>query len=378
MRKPTFPLRSTREGRASFTQAKLAKPDPWPTSSISVVDLTALRNRDELEVIVASVLFDLIGPTKLILWRIARHGGELRLQRRVQLTQGHVAVSDMLVDPSGLPALDSRAELRACYESRAPLRVAACRNSRHGQVFPVASEREIVGFLEVYHRAALSEDQVRLVCGLLRIYRNYLRVLDYGECDELTELLNRKAFDDYFATLVMPQTRLPEALAQPKRLGKRRAASADQHPWLAVADIDHFKRINDRFGHLYGDEVLVLMARLMRSSFRDTDRIFRFGGEEFVVVLGNTEGDFAEQTLERFRSTVEAFDFPQVGRVTISIGHTGINAGDVGSNAFGRADEALNITKQRGRNQLQCHEHLAAQSVFQAKALIEAAEIEMF
>jgi diguanylate cyclase (GGDEF)-like protein len=344
----------------------------------SVVDLTARRNRDELKFIVASVLFDLISPTKLTLWRTLRHGGAVKLQRRAQLTQGRVAVSDALVDPAELPSLDSRAELRACYDSGAPLRIESGRGGRHGQVFPVSSEREVVGFLDVYHRAPLLDDQARLVSGMLRIYRNYLRVLDYGECDELTGLLNRKTFDDYFATLTWPQTAAADAIVQARRLGKRRPPSADQRPWLAVADIDHFKSINDRFGHLYGDEVLVLMARLMRSCFRDTDRVFRFGGEEFVVILGNTEMEFAAHALERFRATVEAFEFPQVGRVTISIGYTCIVAGDVGSNAFGRADEALYIAKERGRNQLQSYENLAAQSAFQSKTPIAAAEIEMF
>ena len=55
--------------------------------------------------------------------------------------------------------------------------------------------------------------------------------------------------------------------------------------WLAVVDIDHFKQVNDRFGHLYGDEVLILVANILRSSFRSHDRIFRFGGEELGVLL---------------------------------------------------------------------------------------------
>jgi diguanylate cyclase (GGDEF)-like protein len=343
----------------------------------SVVDLTARRNRDELEFIVASVLFEQISPAKLTLWRILRHAGELKLQRRAKLTRGRLAVDDTFVDPSELPLLDSRPELRSCHDNRTPLRVEGCKDGAYGQIFPITSDRDIVGFLEVYHPLPLDEEQVRLVSGLLRIYRNYMRVLDYGECDELTGLLNRKTFDDYFGTLIGQQARPDEAAFQQRRLGKRRPPTVDQHAWLAVADIDHFKSINDRFGHLYGDEVLVLMARLMRSSFRDTDRIFRFGGEEFVVVLGNTEAEFAEQALERFRATVEAFEFPQVGRVTISIGYTCILAGDVGSNAFGRADEALYIAKQRGRNQVQWHESLTAQSVFQSKQQA-GAEIELF
>ena len=72
--------------------------------------------------------------------------------------------------------------------------------------------------------------------------------------------------------------------------------------WLAVVDIDHFKLVNDRFGHLYGDEVLILVANILRSSFRNQDRIFRFGGEEFVVLLRAATLENARQGFDRFRT----------------------------------------------------------------------------
>jgi diguanylate cyclase (GGDEF)-like protein len=144
-----------------------------------------------------------------------------------------------------------------------------------------------------------------------------------------------------------------------------------------VIDIDLFKRINDQFGHLYGDEVLVLLARLMLNSFREVDRLFRFGGEEFIIILRDTDACLAAALMEDFRTAVEAFRFPQVGRVTVSVGYTRIVAYDNSSDAFGRADQALYVAKQNGRNQVRSHETLIAENVLQAKDLAEDS-LELF
>ena len=232
-------------------------------------------------------------------------------------------------------------------------------------------------FLKCIITISCARDQERLIAGLLRVYRNHLRILDYSENDELTGLLNRKTFEDYFRQLVRAEAPGTGSSARVEPLDRRRACVELQQAWLAVIDIDLFKRINDTFGHLYGDEVLVLLARLMRRSFRESDRLFRSGGEEFVVVLEHMEADIAAKLLERFRATVEAFEFPQVGRVTVSIGYTGVRAGDNGSVAFGRADEALYIAKRQGRNQVLCHETLIENNILQAKASI-LEDVEMF
>jgi diguanylate cyclase (GGDEF)-like protein len=123
--------------------------------------------------------------------------------------------------------------------------------------------------------------------------------------------------------------------------------------------------------------VLILLARLMHSSFREKDRLFRCGGEEFVVILAPTEMEFAEAVLERFREAVEAFEFPQVGRVTVSIGVTQVLPGDNPLTAFGRADEALYVAKEQGRNRVLSYESLIAGGVLHDRTS-EAADIEMF
>lgn len=130
-----------------------------------------------------------------------------------------------------------------------------------------------------------------------------------------------------------------------------------------MIDIDHFKRVNDGFGHLIGDEVLVLVARIMRQCFRHYDRLYRFGGEEFVVLLrGGSEVD-AQVAFERFRSSVEQYVFPQVQHVTISLGYTEVRHHDTPSAAFSRADQAVYQAKHQGRNQVLCYEALVRTGV---------------
>jgi diguanylate cyclase (GGDEF)-like protein len=143
--------------------------------------------------------------------------------------------------------------------------------------------------------------------------------------------------------------------------------AADSY-WLAVLDIDFFKRVNDNYGHLIGDEVLLLMARLMRASFRFHDQLYRFGGEEFVILMRCTDEDDAAGALERFRLTVEANAFPQVGTITVSMGFTALRADDTPGGAFDRADKAVYFAKESGRNQVRSYELLVA-----AGALVEDA-----
>ena len=136
-------------------------------------------------------------------------------------------------------------------------------------------------------------------------------------------------------------------------LERREAGQAVAQPcWLGVVDIDHFKKINDNFGHLFGDEVLLRVADLMRQTFRSNDKLFRFGGEEFVVMLRNVAEDHVHNIFTRFRLAVERHDFPQVGRVACSVGFARIDPRLSPADLLGRADEALYYSKRNGRNQV--------------------------
>jgi diguanylate cyclase (GGDEF)-like protein len=196
-------------------------------------------------------------------------------------------------------------------------------------------------------------------------------MLDYSDCDDLTGLLNRRTFDETFKR-VAARLPAPQFHGAPEQ-----DRAAPRGSFICVVDIDNFKRVNDQFGHPYGDEVIVLLARLMTKLVDDAQFIFRFGGEEFVIILVNHTADEARATLERLRVTVENFAFPQVGRVTISSGMTAIRSGDAGANAFGRADQALYYSKRNGRNQFHSFEELVETGKIDVPPNVDH-EIEMF
>ena len=201
-------------------------------------------------------------------------------------------------------------------------------------------------------------DHAETILCLTRIYGNQIRLLDYSELDTLTRLLNRKTFDETFDRLLALPSADEAAQANDER---RHHADSGEPAWLCVIDIDHFKRINDSFGHLFGDEVLLRMGELMRKTFRGGDRLFRFGGEEFVVILNAADEPLAAASFNRFRLSVERHEFPQVGKVTCSVGFTRVTDRDVPTDVVGRADEALYYAKENGRNQVWCYERLVAE-----------------
>lgn len=228
-------------------------------------------------------------------------------------------------------------------------------------VYPIIGQRSIVGLLEMISDAH-SDIDTQLISALLKVYSNYLTILDESETDTLTGLLNRRTFDNNIEKIIAEHSTSDDTLATSRPLHLARRAESDELPhWLAVMDIDHFKRVNDNFGHLYGDEVLLLLSNNMRRIFRQHDKLFRFGGEEFVVVLDRTSQENAKAVLERFRKAIEDYQFPQVGKVTISIGFVRLDNADVPSSIVGRADQALYYAKDNGRNQVCFYEDLVAE-----------------
>ena len=124
---------------------------------------------------------------------------------------------------------------------------------------------------------------------------------------------------------------------------------------LVVLDVDHFKSINDRFGHLAGDKVLRLIALQLSRRLRKTDYIGRFGGEEFVVLMPGTTLEQGAIALEELRAGIEGSPFHfknEPVRVTISIGYTQFCKGDTLDTVFERADKAMYSAKDQGRNQV--------------------------
>ena len=332
-----------------------------------LAELTGYRDRDVLDVTLVGALRDMLRPGCVAIYRSVGDGASARwLTRARQRAEDPAASADPLwAELESLPLLSDYPLRVACMRRgeitwRVPV-PGGSGSTAAMAIFPVSNEREVVGVLEIETAHALSPEHVRLVSGILRVYRNFQGLLDYSERDTLTGLLNRKTFDDTFM-------RSAAALKNSNddgfgELSDRRTTAAS-HAWLAVIDIDHFKKVNDSFGHLIGDEVLLLLSRLMRTCFRTHDQLYRFGGEEFVVLLRARAASDAAGAFERLRATVAAYAFPQAGHVTVSVGFSAVRASDTPSGAFERADKCVYHAKQTGRNRVSSHADLVAQGVF--------------
>jgi len=240
-------------------------------------------------------------------------------------------------------------------------------------IFPVTFASAVINLLVIYHHHENLLDK-NLILGFLHIYSNFIAVLNDNERDTLTGLLNRKTFDTLISELL---EKIDKNREPPKKSAERRELASDTCHWMGVLDIDHFKNINDSFGHLFGDEVLVIIAGIMGDSFRSHDLLFRYGGEEFVVVISQTTEKNAIMVFERFRKKLEAFAFPQVSQVTVSIGIAKILPDTHPSIVIEQADMALYYSKNNGRNRLSNYHELVKLGEISERS-VATGEVELF
>jgi diguanylate cyclase (GGDEF)-like protein len=137
--------------------------------------------------------------------------------------------------------------------------------------------------------------------------------------------------------------------------GQERRHRVPPNYWLGTVSVDHFDALSDKNGHVISEEVLLLVARIMNNTFRTYDRIYRFGGEQFAVLMHCPEEALVLAAFERFRANMEKFNFPQVGRVTACAGFTRITAEDSPITALARADAAVEHAQHHGHNKVFSH-----------------------
>lgn len=336
-----------------------------------VAQATSHRDRHELDREVARLLLGFLNAETVTLLRLVDDGSPQPMLRQVCLASSRTDVVPTEKDPPCWPLTD-KPEWQACMmkgeivrSQDAPQHVVT--------LVPIRGEHEVNGLLVIETGAALGKRETDLIAGILSIIRNHLALLDYGELDTLTGLLNRKTFERSFEK-VRRQDR--EQQLQPPTATDTQDPAQRESSWLALVDVDHFKSVNDGYGHLFGDEVLLLVSRLMKRSFRGADQLFRFGGEEFLVVLERTNEQGATIALERLRSAVAEYPFPQIGKVTVSAGFTRIVPSDVSTTCVERADEALYYAKKHGRNRVQNWEALEASGEVADKS--SRGDVELF
>ena len=332
--------------------------------------LTGSRDRELLDMTLVGALRDLLRPLQVTIYRST---GELGNER--WLTRARLHADDLVAtaDPDWIDTdtLPLRAADPARLDAFERQTVVVVTGPTERTLFPLETDHETLGVIEIESAAPLAERDRRLVLSILRIYRNFQGLLDYSERDTLTGLLNRKTFDDSFLRAAVDAHG-----ERPDSADGRRSAHARCGWWLGVIDIDHFKKVNDNHGHLIGDEVLLLLSRVMRNSFRCHDRLYRFGGEEFVVLVRCADADTATRVFERLRTNVERYAFPQVGCITVSVGLAELKPGDSPSSAFERADKAVYYAKEHGRNQVCEHAELVDRGELVDKA--NTGDVELF
>jgi diguanylate cyclase (GGDEF)-like protein len=187
-----------------------------------------------------------------------------------------------------------------------------------------------IGFFGNSMRKALHQRTIELKIANQRIE-------EFAQIDELTGVLNRRQI----------MKCLNEEMA--------RAQRSDIPCSVAIIDLDHFKRINDRFGHPAGDEVLRAFAISVFANIRNIDKLGRYGGEEFLLILPDTAKNQAVRTLDRLRSIVSDLDWTAISEnldLTMSAGICSVRRADSADDVLARVDLALYRAKDAGRNRV--------------------------
>jgi len=213
-----------------------------------------------------------------------------------------------------------------------------------GAALMVASTIVALAALLWWNAALISgADQRRLAIeAALQLSESALRAANEAlalqvRTDALTGVRNRRALDEELARAIQNAHRYDSEIFS-----------------VLMIDVDYFKKYNDTFGHLAGDEVLRLVAQLLQKTCRVTDIVGRFGGEEFAVVLPHTAEDGARLIAERLRAAVESHDWPHAS-ITVSVGIATASPTTADAEEILRkADSALYLAKQNGRNRV-CH-----------------------
>ncbi len=246
-----------------------------------LVEITGYRDHDLLNISIASSLREIFVARSARVSELSSDDTATFLTAKVDITSTGVDVIDQS-EPMLLSAkLSEIPELKPAIAAQQPV-IEYLMNNEPRICLLLWNAGRLEALIELFHPTNRTLNTMEVVRGMLIVYKNFLALLDYNERDSLTGLLNRKTFDDSYTRML--RMNVGNLALQDGSVDAGQSESeykVEHYHWLAVVDIDYFKRVNDQFGHLYGDEVLILIANIMRNSFQPSDHLFRFGGEEF-------------------------------------------------------------------------------------------------
>lgn len=237
--------------------------------------------------------------------------------------------------------------------------------------YPIFGKQEQVGYFVFQRDRVATPVEDAITQGILEVFTNYFDLLDTSQRDPLTGLLNRYSLE---ANLDRLWNLLSARLHKSRAENTKRVVTPESY-WLCILDIDHFKKINDSYSHIIGDEVLIMITRLLQAAFRQSDLLYRYGGEEFIAIIAANDLDSATATFERARAKVAGFQFPQVGQVTISGGFCGADPRVLPKEVINRADSSLYAAKAAGRNCVYFYDTLIKEGILKE---VQSGSIDIF
>ncbi|MDT8282715.1 MAG: GGDEF domain-containing protein [Gammaproteobacteria bacterium] len=312
----------------------------------SVVDITKQRDLDSLEYSLVATLADILPVVGISILKTLKDGDAVFAEEVVRLIidKQQKQSYSWSVDANIIATEDNFHE---CIKlSNVIIYKHEEGFTRH--LFPIDDASQAIGCLVIDSTEDLSS-QLELIKGFSKIYQNYMIIFNESERDKLTGLFNRRTFDNKLSKLFKSHKHKSK-LYSSSNMQDRRQYDHDATAWLIITDIDHFKRVNDTHGHVFGDEVILTISQIMKSCFRNSDLLFRVGGEEFVILLEPVRQKVAEKLIEKFRKTISEHQFSQIGAVTVSAGYTRICEKDYPPSVLEHADRALYFAKEHGRN----------------------------
>jgi diguanylate cyclase (GGDEF)-like protein len=215
-------------------------------------------------------------------------------------------------------------------------------------LFVLVNNRRVTRYIIIENKGfGISKAHAQQISGMVKIFQNFKQVLQEAQIDELTGLSNRKTFDH-----IIRKLHESNLSSNPRIENDKRTEKTNQKYWLVLADIDHFKKINDTHGHLMGDEVLVRIAQSFQSAVRTDDFLFRYGGEEFALIISANDESELNLILERVRTTISSIAIPNIGNITVSMGCIELIESRFYLESLEYADQALYKSKENGRDQV--------------------------
>ncbi|MBL4583911.1 MAG: GGDEF domain-containing protein [Pseudomonadales bacterium] len=310
-----------------------------------IAGLTSLRDVDLLELSLLKSVYTIVNPIEVSLVTIDNQNS---IHKKVDYASGRhgTVCKKVTAEEDFLGACEQldNSTLEYCTVSAATDLLS---------VFMLSHNRLVSHYVTIRSVVGASKNQSQQILGMLQIYRNFKQLLQESKTDELTGLSNRKTFDSTLRKIhesIMPAY---EECSDDKRL-----IDQVEHYWLAMIDIDKFKIINDTLGHLIGDEVLVRVSQSLQASIRSEDMLFRYGGDEFALIVRSPDMKTTQMVLERIRLSVEAIKIPSAGDLSISLGCVKSSVDVFHLTLIEHADKALYNSKNTGRNRTSFYEDI--------------------